>query len=477
MTDSRFEAIIVGAGQSGPFLAARMAERGQRVAVIEKRWLGGTCVNDGCIPTKTLVASARAAWVARNAARWGVTIGGPVGVDMAAVKARKDRIVAESRGNLAKWLGGLASLEVIEGEARFVDPHTLRVGDREVTGDKIFLNTGARPVIPRLPGLSDAGYLTSESIMELDVLPAHLVVLGGSYIGLEFAQMYRRFGAAVTVIERGDRLIPREDPDISAELAAILTGEGVDVVCGAEATAVTGGRGDVRVELTVAGAPRTVAGSHLLVAVGRAPFTAGLGLDAAGVALDARGYITTDDRLVTSVPHIWALGDVNGRGGFTHTSYDDFQIVAANLLDGADRRVSERIPIYGVYTDPPLGRCGMTATEARASGRRVLIGKRAMARVGRARERDETAGSIQILVDADSREILGATILGIEGDEAIHAVVDIMYADVPYTVLQRAVHAHPTVSELLPTVLDALEPLEGTHEPARRPLGFAPGGR
>jgi pyruvate/2-oxoglutarate dehydrogenase complex dihydrolipoamide dehydrogenase (E3) component len=274
------------------------------------------------------------------------------------------------------------------------------------------------------------------------------------------------------VIERADRLIPREDPDVSAEIAAIFAGEGIEVVCGAEATAVASGAGDVRVEITAGAASRTLAGSHLLVAIGRAPATVELGLEAAGVAVDASGYITTDDRLVTSVPHIWALGDVNGKGGFTHTSYDDFQVVAANLLDGGDRRVSERIPIYGLYTDPPLGRCGMTADEARASGRRVLIGTRPMARVGRARERGETAGSIQILVDADTRMILGATILGIEGDEAIHSIVDIMYADVPYTVLERAVHAHPTVSELIPTVLGSLKPLEGIPEPARRGVGF-----
>jgi pyruvate/2-oxoglutarate dehydrogenase complex dihydrolipoamide dehydrogenase (E3) component len=454
-----FDAVFIGAGQSGPFLAARLAERGQHVALIEKRWLGGTCVNDGCIPTKTLVASARAAWVARNAARWGVTIGGPIAVDMAAVKARKDNIVAESRQSLATWLGGLPTLEIIEGTARFVDAHTLRVGDRELSGERIFLNTGAKPIVLRIPGLAETAFLTNESIMDLDVLPPHLIVLGGSYIGLEFAQMYRRFGSAVTVIERMDRLIPREDPEISVEIAAILAGEGIDIVCNAEATAVTSGAGEVRVDVTAGRASRTITGSHLLVAIGRAPASAELGLEAAGVAVDPRGYITTDDKLVTSVPHIWALGDVNGRGGFTHTSYDDFQVVAANLIDGADRRVSERIPIFGLYIDPPLGRCGMTATEARSSGRRVLIGKRPMARVGRARERSETQGSIQILVDADSHRILGATILGIEGDEAIHTIVDIMYAGVPYTVLERAVHAHPTVSELIPTVLGALQPL------------------
>jgi pyruvate/2-oxoglutarate dehydrogenase complex dihydrolipoamide dehydrogenase (E3) component len=459
---SSFDAVFVGAGQSGPFLAARLAERGQRVALIEKRWLGGTCVNDGCIPTKTLVASARAAWVARNAARWGVAIGGPITVDMAAVKARKDRIVAESRGSLATWLGGLPTLELIEGAARFVDPHTLRVGDRELRGERIFLNTGARPVVPRIPGLAQVPFLTNESIMDVDTLPPHLIVIGGSYVGLEFAQMYRRFGSAVTVLQRSDRLIPREDPEVSADIAAIFADEGIDVICDADTTAVAGRPGDLRVEVTARGTARTITGSHLLVAIGRAPATAELALDAAGIATDARGYITTDDHLVTSVPHVWALGDVNGRGAFTHTSYDDFQIVAANLLDGADRRVTERIPIFGLYIDPPLGRCGMTATDARASGRRVLVGKRPMTRVGRARERGETTGSMQILVDADSLRILGATILGIEGDEAIHSIVDIMYAGVPCTVLERAVHAHPTVSELIPTVLGSLRPLSPT---------------
>ena len=452
-----YDAIVIGAGQAGPALAVRLARAGMKTALVEREHLGGTCVNDGCIPTKTLVASARAAWVARNAARWGVAIGGPVTVDMAAVKARKDRIVAESRDNLARWLGGLPTLELIEGTARFVDPHTLRVGDRDVTGERIFLNLGARPVVPAIPGLAEAPFLTSESIMDLDVLPAHLVVLGGSYIGLEFAQMYRRFGSAVTIIERADRLIAREDPEISAEITAILAGEGIEIICGGAAIAVRHAAGELGVSVDAGGATRSIAGSHLLVAIGRAPATAGLGLDAAGVTVDARGYITTDDRLVTSAPHIWALGDVNGRGGFTHTSYDDFQVVAANLLDGADRRVSERIPIFGLYTDPPLGRCGITAGEARASGRRVLIGKRAMARVGRARERDETAGSIQILVDADTHRILGAAILGIEGDEAIHAILDTMSAGKPYQTLMRTVHIHPTVSELIPTVLGELK--------------------
>lgn len=452
-----FDDVIIGAGQAGPFLAARLAERGRRTALVERRALGGTCVNDGCIPTKTLVASARAAWVARNAARWGVVVGGDVGVDMARVKERKDAVVAESRRSLATWLGSTAHLTLIDGHARFVAPDTIEVAGARITGQRFFINTGARVLVPPIPGLADVPYLTNTSIMDVDAVPAHLVILGGSYIGLEFAQMYRRFGSAVTVIERAERLIAREDTDVSTEVRAVLEDEGVSFRLASEAARVSRTSAGVAVELADGGG--TVEGSHLLLAIGRVPNSDDLGLDAAGVARDARGYVTVDDELRTSQPHIWALGDVNGRGAFTHTSYDDFQIVAANLLDGAARRVSHRIPIYGLYVDPPLGRCGMSEAEARGSGRRVLIGRRAMARVGRARERGETRGFMKILVDADSRRILGAAILGVEGDEAIHGIVDVMYADAPYTVLQQAVHAHPTVSELIPTVLGDLHPL------------------
>lgn len=456
------DAIVIGAGQSGPFLAARLAGRGLRTAVIEKRALGGTCVNDGCIPTKTLVASARAAWVARNAGRWGVTITGEVRVDMKAVKARKDAVVAQSQTSLETWLGGTANLEVVPGHARFVDARTVEVAGQQLTADRIFVNTGTRPFVPTIPGLDAVPFLTNESMMDVDFVPPHLLVLGGSYIGLEFAQMYRRFGSEVTVIERADALIAREDPETSAEVRAILEAEGITVVVGAEATAAARTADGVALTVRRAGGDDEVfAGSHLLVAIGRVPNTDDLGLDAAGIAVDARGYIQTDDRLVTAQPHVWALGDVNGRGAFTHTSYDDFQIVAANLLDGEDRTVTERIPIYGLYVDPPLGRCGLTATQARALGRDVLVGRRPMARVGRARERGETAGFIQILVDPATEQILGAAILGIEGDEAIHGIVDVMYAKASYKVLQRAVHAHPTVSELIPTVLGELRPLGG----------------
>lgn len=466
-----FDDVIIGAGQSGPFLAERLAKSGRRVALIERRALGGTCVNDGCIPTKTLVASARAAWVARNAARWGVQLQGEVKVDMAKVKARKDAVVAESQRSLARWLGGTEHLTLIDGHARFVAPDAVEVGGERITGSRFFLNTGARVLVPPITGLAEVPYLTNTSIMDVDTLPSHLIILGGSYIGLEFAQMYRRFGSEVTVIERSDRLIGREDPEVSAEIRAALEEEGVAIrlesqvarVASAEARegasqggSKGGSQGELRIELA---GGESLRGSHLLLAIGRTPNSHDLGLDAAGVATDSRGYITVDDHLRTSQPHIWALGDVNGRGAFTHTSYDDFQIVAANLLDGADRRLGHRLPIYGLYVDPPLGRCGMNEAEARASGRRVLVGKREMSRVGRARERGETRGFIKIMVDADTRRILGAAILGIEGDEAIHGIVDVMYADAPYTVLQEAVHAHPTVSELIPTVLGELRPL------------------
>jgi pyruvate/2-oxoglutarate dehydrogenase complex dihydrolipoamide dehydrogenase (E3) component len=452
-----FDDVIIGAGQSGPFLAARLAERGRKVALIERRALGGTCVNDGCIPTKTLVASARAAWVARNAARWGVELQGEVKVNMAKVKARKDAVVAESRQSLGKWLGGTENLTLIDGHARFVAADAVEVGGERVTGSRFFLNTGARVMVPPIDGLAEVPYLTNTSILDVDALPSRLLILGGSYIGLEFAQMYRRFGSEVTVLERSDRLIGREDPDVSAEIRAFLEEEGVSIRTQAQVKRVA--RAGAELEVELAGGER-VRGSHLLLALGRVPNSGDLGLDAAGVTADSRGYITVDDQLRTNQPHIWALGDVNGRGAFTHTSYDDFQIVAANLLDGEDRRLSHRFPIYGLYVDPPMGRCGMNEAEARASGARVLLGKRAMSRVGRARERGETRGFIKIMVDADTKRILGAAILGIEGDEAIHGIVDVMYAGAPYTVLQRAVHAHPTVSELIPTVLGELRPLD-----------------
>jgi pyruvate/2-oxoglutarate dehydrogenase complex dihydrolipoamide dehydrogenase (E3) component len=449
------DAVVIGAGQSGPSLAVRLAEAGQRVALVERRALGGTCVNDGCIPTKTLVASARAAWVARNAAAFGVEIAGEVRVDMKRVKARKDAVVQASRDGLAAWLGGTKGLTLVTGQARFEAPRVVRVGDRVFESDRVFINVGGRALVPDIPGLADGPYLTNSSLMEIDALPEHLVILGGSYIGLEIAQMYRRFGSRVTVIERGDRLIARDDEDVSAEVLRFLSLEGIDVRLRASATRVEHANGRV----TVVTEDARVEGSHLLLAIGRVPNTGDLGLNLAGIERDARGYVRVDDELRTTAEGVWAIGDCNGRGAFTHTSYNDYEIVAGNLLDGESRRVTDRIPIYGLFVDPPLGRVGMNEAEARESGRKVLVGKRPMTHVGRARERGETHGFIKIMVDADTKEILGAAILGIEGDEAVHAIADVMYARAPYTVLARAVHAHPTVSELVPTTLQSLTPL------------------
>ncbi len=457
-----FDEIIIGAGQSGPFLAEKLANSGRRVALVERRWLGGTCVNDGCMPTKTMIASARAAWVVRNAGRWGVRTSGEVTIDWPAVKARKNAVIAKSRGGLESWLGNTKNLEIVLGEGQFLDARTVVVsGDRTMTADRIFLNTGCKPIVPSIHGLAEIPFLTSETMMDVPVVPRHLIVLGGSYIGLEFAQMFRRFGSEVTVVERGERIAAREDEDVSAELQRILEGEGIAFRLGVEVRVAKAADGGVEIAV---GAPRSeslvrIAGSHVLVAVGRSPSTRSLRLERAGVELDPRGYVQTDDELRTNVPHIFALGDVNGRGAFTHTSYDDFHIVLANLLGAGGRRVSQRIPIYALYVDPPLARCGMNVAQARASGRRVLVGRRPMSRVGRANERGESDGFMQVLVDADTRKILGATLLGIEADEAIHGIVDVMYADAPYEVLMRAVHAHPTVSELIPTILESLAPL------------------
>lgn len=454
-----FDAIVIGAGQSGPFLAVRLAKAGFRTALIERAHLGGTCVNDGCIPTKTLVASARVAHVARRAADYGVGIGGEVVVDMKRVKARKDAIVASSLEGLAGWIAGTPNLTLIWGDAVFTGPHDVAVGHQRLTAPKIFINTGGRATVPDWPGLGETPFLTNTSMMDLDVLPEHLIVAGGSYIGLEFAQMYRRFGARVTVLEYGDRLIAREDPEVCDTVREILAGEGIAFHFGVRDVEVARQGDGVALKATAADAPIALEGSHLLLAVGRKPNVEDLNLAAAGIALDPRGFIAVDDQLKTSVEGVWAMGDVNGRGAFTHTSYNDFEIVAANLLDDDPRRVSDRIVAYGLFIDPPLGRVGMTETEARASGRPALKGVLPMTRVGRAKERGETQGFMKVLVDAETKAILGAALLCIEGDEIVHSLLDVMAAKAPYTVVQRAMHIHPTVSELIPTLLGQLEPL------------------
>ena len=453
----RFDAIIVGAGQAGPPLAGRLTDAGQTVAVIERKLVGGTCVNYGCIPTKTLVASAHAAHLARRGDEFGVGTG-PVTVDMAKVKARKDRISVGDREGLESWLDGMKGCTVIRGHARFEGPHTIRVDDELLEADRIFLNVGGRAVAPDMPGLADVDYLTNVGILELDTVPEHLVVIGGSYIALEFAQMYRRFGARVTVVERGPRLTAREDEDVSAAIKDILGNEGIDIVLGADA--ISFAKQDNGFTVTPRDGAQPIAGSHLLVAVGRQPNTDDLGLERAGVETDGRGYVVVDDQLRTNVEHIWAMGDCNGRGAFTHTSYNDFEIVAANLLDDDPRKVSDRITTYALYIDPPLGRAGMTADEVRRSGRKALVGKRPMTRVGRAVEKGESQGFMKVVVDAETEQILGASILGVGGDEVVQDILDVMTAQLPYTAISRTMHIHPTVSELVPTMLQDLKPLK-----------------
>jgi pyruvate/2-oxoglutarate dehydrogenase complex dihydrolipoamide dehydrogenase (E3) component len=453
----KFDAIIVGAGQAGPPLAGRLTQAGHKVVVIERKLVGGTCVNYGCIPTKTLVASAHAARLVRRGAEYGVGTG-EVSIDMGKVKARKNKIVLDNRSGVESWLEGMDGCTFIRGHARFEDAHTISVDGRALKADKIFLNVGGRAVAPEIPGLSDIDYMTNVGILELDSVPEHLVIIGGSYIALEFAQMYRRFGARVTVIEKGQRLTSREDEDVSATIKEILEAEGIAVVVGANAIQFS--KRDSGFDVTPRAGAAPITGTHLLVAVGRQPNTDDLGLENAGVVTDERGYIVVDDQLRTNVEHIWAMGDCNGRGAFTHTSYNDFEIVAANLLDDDPRRVSDRVLTYALYIDPPLGRAGMTVEEVRKSGRKALVGKRPMTRVGRAVEKGETQGFMKVVVDAETSEILGAAILGVGGDEVIHAILDIMTANKPYTAISRTMHIHPTVSELVPTILQEMKPLE-----------------
>ena len=454
----RVDAVIIGTGQAGPPLAARLAAAGKTVAVIERHLFGGTCVNTGCMPTKTLVASAYAAHLARRGADFGVVLDKAPRIDMARVKARADTVVANARGGVEKWLRGLKGCTVIQGQARFEGPDRVRVGDDLIVAPQIFINVGGRAFVPPFPGIEKISYLTNTSMIALDRVPEHLVVVGGSYVGLEFAQMYRRFGAEVTVVEKGPRLAGKEDDDISETIREILIKEGISVRTSAECITVAPHDRGVAVGVNCSEGEPQVVGSHVLLAVGRQPNTGDLGLDKAGVAMDARGYIKVDDSLATNVAGIWALGDCNGRGAFTHTAYNDYEIVAANLLDGEHRRVSERVIGYALYIDPPLGRVGMTEKEARASGRKLLVGQRPMTKVGRAIEKGETQGLMKIAVDAETKKILGAAIFGTGGDEAIHGILDIINAGVSYDRLARAVPIHPTVSELIPTLLGEMRP-------------------
>ena len=456
----QYDAIVIGTGQAGPSLAARLSEEGLKTAIIERKLFGGTCVNTGCTPTKAMVASARAAYMARRAADFGVLIGGPVSIDMKKVKERKDAIVGRSNQGLESWLGTMKNVTVYRGHARFTGRDTVHVGDESLQAEKIFINVGGRAFIPPIGGLEDVDYLTNSSIMDVDFLPEHLVILGGGYVALEFGQMFRRFGSRVTIVQRNGRILSREDDDIAEAITEILKNEGIDVCIDTGAYRVENRNGGIFLRMRCEAEPHEVVGSHLLVATGRRPNTDDLGLDKAGIETDERGYIRIDDQLRTSVEGVWALGDCNGHGAFTHTSYNDFEIVAANLFDNDSRRVSDRILNFGLYIDPPLGRVGMTEQELRASGRKALIATRPMTRVARAVEKGETQGFMKALVDAETKRFLGAAILGVGGDEVVHSILEAMYADVPYTVLQRAVHSHPTVTELIPTMLQDLMPLE-----------------
>ncbi len=454
----QFDAIIIGTGQAGPSLAARFAATGMTVAIVERHKFGGTCVNTGCIPTKTLVASAYAAHVARRGAEYGFVVNGDVRVDMKRVKARKDEVSGRSNRGVEEWLRGLNNCTVIQGHARFQSSHTVAVNDEILQAGKIYINVGGRASVPAMPGIQDVPFLTNSSIMDVDFLPEHLIIVGGSYIGLEFGQMYRRFGSEVTIVEMGPRLIGREDEDISEAVRQILEAEGIQIRLNAKCISLAKRDSRITVGIRCDEGPPEVVGTHVLLAVGRTPNTHDLDLDRAGVATDERGYIIVDDQLQTNVRGVWALGDCNGRGAFTHTSYNDYEIVADNLLNGDDRRVSDRIQTYALFTDPPLGRCGMTDAEIRKSGRAALATKHPMSRVSRAVEKGETHGFIKVAVDADTKQILSAAILGTGGDEIVHVLLDAMYAKAPYTVIQRAMHIHPTVAEFLPTVLSKLEP-------------------
>jgi pyruvate/2-oxoglutarate dehydrogenase complex dihydrolipoamide dehydrogenase (E3) component len=455
-----FDAIIIGAGQAGPPLAGRLTAAGMTVALVERKLFGGTCVNTGCMPTKTLVASAYAAHLVRRASDYGVVATGATEIDMPKVKARADAVSADSRSSIERWLRSMDRCTVLQGHARFVAATVVRVDREQLTAPRIFINVGGRALVPDMPGVGEVPFLTNTSILTLDRVPQHLVVIGGSYIGLEFAQMYRRFGAQVTVVEKAPRLIAREDEDVSDEIRSILERESIAVRTNATCIGLRRHEQGVAVTVDCAEGPPQYVGSHVLMAVGRRPNTEDLGLDQAGVATDPRGYITVADDLTTTVPGIWALGDCNGRGAFTHTAYNDFEIVAANLLDGEHRTLRDRVPAYALYVDPPLGRVGVTESQARAGGRPLLVGKRPMSRVGRAIEKGETLGFMKVVVDAGTRRILGAAILGTGGDEAIHGVLDIVNAGVSYDVLQRAVPIHPTVSELIPTLLSEMKPAD-----------------
>jgi len=453
-----FDAIVIGTGQAGPPLARELAGEGMRVAVIERHRFGGTCVNTGCIPTKAMIASARAVHQARRGTEFGFSVSGEIRADLKAIVARKNAIVAKSSQSVERGLKEKCT--VIYGHARFTGPHEIEVEGQELRADKIFINVGGRASTPAFPGIDSVPFLTNASLLELDVLPEHLIVVGGSYVGLEFAQMFRRFGSRVTIVEKNERILSKEDSDVSEAVQKILEGEDIEIHPGSECIRLEGSGRNVRVGMECESPEKTIAGTHILLAVGRTPNTNDLGLDKAGIRMTGNGFIEVNDRLETNVSGVWALGDCNGRGAFTHTSYNDYEIVSENILRGGKRRVTDRIVAYALYMDPPLGRAGMTEAEVRKSGQKAQIGKLDMEDVSRAWISGEPAGFMKVLVDAETELILGASILGYHGDEVVHSILDVMYAQAPYSVIERAVHIHPTVSEYVPVALADLKPLE-----------------
>jgi pyruvate/2-oxoglutarate dehydrogenase complex dihydrolipoamide dehydrogenase (E3) component len=451
-TSEHVDAIIIGAGQAGGPLAQALANAGRTTALIEREHVGGTCINEGCTPTKTMVASARVAYLARRAADYGVHTG-PVTIDMARVRQRKRAIVDSFRGGSERRIKQTDRLELIAGEASFADPTTISVrltdgGERELSADTIVLNIGARPAIPHIDGITDVPVLDSTSIMELDSVPDHLLVIGGGYIGLEFGQMFRRFGSRVTIVQRGERLLAREDPDIADAVATILRDDGIDVLLNTTTRRVARDpRGAIT--LTVAGpdGERAITGSHLLAAAGRTPNTDRLNLAAAGIVADKHGFVPVNDRLQTAVPHIYALGDVKGGPAFTHIAYDDFRVLRTNLIDGGSATIAERLVPYTVFIDPQLGRVGLSETEAREQGRTIRIARMPMSYVARALEVDESRGMMKAIVDADTDQILGCAILGLEGGELMSMLQIAMLGKLPYTALRDGVFAHPLLAE------------------------------
>jgi pyruvate/2-oxoglutarate dehydrogenase complex dihydrolipoamide dehydrogenase (E3) component len=456
---STYDAIVIGSGQAGNPLCQKLADQGWTVALIEKDHLGGTCINTGCTPTKTMIASAQVAHYTRSAERWGVR-NGAVSVDLPRIVARKDQIVGQFRSGQERKVQQRKNLHLYRGQARFVAPHRLRVNDQDLESERIFINTGTRVALPRLEGLDQLDFLTNASIMQLNAVPDHLLVLGGGYIGLEFGQMFRRFGSRVTILQRTDHILPREDADVTEELQKALEAEGIEFRLNSTPTQVAKENGRVVLSVETGGRSDKVAGTHLLVATGRRPNSDDLGLETTGVRTDARGYIQVNNRLETNVPGIWALGDVKGGPAFTHISYNDYQIVYANLIEGKSLTTDHRLVPYSVFTDPQLGRVGMTEKEARATGARLKIGKIPMSWVARAIERDETAGLMKLVVDAGSDRILGAAILATEGGELVQILAAVMLAGAPYTLLKGAIYIHPTLAEGFWTLMEEVKPVD-----------------